>query len=43
MANKTYVIVCRCEGNNLKAFENLDYYRMIGRKYKQHKNNHFKK
>ena len=43
MANKTYVMVCRCDGNNLKAFENLDYYSMIGRKYKQHKNNPFKK
>lgn len=32
MAQKTYTIVCRCQGNNLKAFENLDYYYMIGRK-----------
>lgn len=36
MAERTYAIVCRCEGNNLKAFENLDYYRMISRRYKQH-------
>lgn len=38
MTQKCYVIVCRCEGKNLKTYENLDYYRMIARKYKENKN-----
>lgn len=41
MADKSYAIVCRCSGTNLKAYENLDYYRSISRKLKQ-KNNLFK-
>lgn len=35
MTRKCYVIVCSCNGQNLKTYDNLDYYREIGRKYKQ--------
>lgn len=38
MTQKCYVIVCRCDGKNLRAYENLDYYKMIARRLKQHKN-----
>lgn len=43
MEQKDYAIVCRCNGKNLKAFENLDFYHKIGRKHKQHWNVQFKK
>lgn len=43
MAEKFYAIVCRCDGKSLKAYENLAYYQMIGRKHKQHQKKLFKK
>lgn len=37
MDNKCYVIVCRCDGKNLKAYENLDYYWMLRKQVNKHK------
>lgn len=37
MEEKVYSIVCRCSGTNLKAYENLDYYRQIARRCNQKK------
>lgn len=37
MSDKFFAIVCRCDGKNLKAFENLDYYEMIARRARNKK------
>lgn len=34
---KFYAIVCRCDGKNLKAYENLEYYQMLTKQYKNRK------
>lgn len=35
MSKKFYAMVCKCDGNNLKVYENLGYYEMIARKAKK--------
>lgn len=42
MGKKFYAIVCRCDGKNLKAFENLEYYEMLARKKRKNKKKLFR-